>query len=147
MISVTKLLFRDDYEGDRLRYVHGAHAMKHGAAPGIGPVVVWNSTRTCNLNCRHCYMEADSTCHQGELSTDEAKRFIDDLADYRVPALLFSGGEPLMRKDFFELAEYAGAKSVRPTLSTNGTLITPEVAQRIKDIGVTYVGISLQIMA
>ena len=147
MISVTKLLFRDDYEGDRLRYVHGAHAMKHGAAPGIGPVVVWNSTRTCNLNCRHCYMEADSACHQGELSTDEAKHFIDDLADYRVPALLFSGGEPLMRKDFFELAEYAGAKSVRPTLSTNGTLITPEVAQRIKDIGVTYVGISLDGLA
>lgn len=147
MISVTKLLFRENYEGDRLRYVPGARAMKHGAAPGLGPVVVWNSTRTCNLNCRHCYMEADNAHHQGELTTDEAKKFIDDLAAYRVPALLFSGGEPLMRPDFFALAEYARSKGVRPTLSTNGTLINRETAQRIKDVGVTYVGISLDGLA
>lgn len=147
MISVTKLLFRENYEGDRLRYVLGARAMKHGAAPGLGPVVVWNSTRTCNLNCRHCYMEADNAHHQGELTTDEAKKFIDDLAAYRVPALLFSGGEPLMRPDFFALAEYARSKGVRPTLSTNGTLINRETAQRIKDMGVTYVGISLDGLA
>ncbi|MBQ2113838.1 MAG: radical SAM protein, partial [Selenomonadales bacterium] len=70
-------------------------------------------------------------------------RFIDDLAEFNVPVLLFSGGEPLMRKDFFELAEYAAAKGIRPTLSTNGTLITREVAERIKKIGVGYVGISL----
>lgn len=147
MISVTKLLFQDDYEGDRLRYAPGARTMRHGAAPGVGPVVVWNSTRTCNLNCRHCYMEADNAHHFGELTTDEAKKFIDDLAAYRVPALLFSGGEPLMRRDFFQLAEYARSKGLRPTLSTNGTLINRETAQRIKDIGVTYVGISLDGLA
>ncbi|MFZ3372863.1 MAG: putative heme d1 biosynthesis radical SAM protein NirJ1, partial [Desulfitobacteriaceae bacterium] len=110
---------------------------------GSGPVVVWNSTRTCNLKCAHCYMDSDAQKYQGELTTEEAKRFIDDLADFKVPVLLFSGGEPLIRPDFFELAEYTTSKGIRATLSTNGTLITPEVAQRIKNIGVGYVGISL----
>ena len=143
MISVTKLLFARDYYGDKLRYSKGASQMTNGAAEGIGPVVVWNSTKTCNLKCRHCYMESDSRKYNNELTTDEAKKFIDDLAEFKVPVLLFSGGEPLIRPDFFELAEYAANKNVRPTLSTNGTLITREVAQRIKDIGVGYVGISL----
>ncbi|WP_295917653.1 putative heme d1 biosynthesis radical SAM protein NirJ1 [Anaerovibrio lipolyticus] len=143
MISVTKLLFKREYYGDSLRYTKSAHAQKNGAGEGMGPVVVWNSTKTCNLKCRHCYMSSDNKKYQNELTTEEAKSFIDDLADFKVPVLLFSGGEPLLRPDFFELAEYAQKKGVRPTLSTNGTLITREVAQRIKDIGVGYVGISL----
>ena len=143
MISVTKLLFAREYYGDSLRYTKNAHAMRNGAGEGMGPVVVWNSTKTCNLKCRHCYMSSDNKKYQNELTTQEAKNFIDDLADFHVPVLLFSGGEPLIRPDFFELAEYAQVKGVRPTLSTNGTLITREVAQRIKDIGVGYVGISL----
>lgn len=143
MISVTKLLFAREYYGDSLRYTKSAHAMRNGAGEGMGPVVVWNSTKTCNLKCRHCYMSSDSKKYQDELTTEEAKVFIDDLADFHVPVLLFSGGEPLIRPDFFELAEYAQKKGVRPTLSTNGTLITREVAARIKDIGVGYVGISL----
>lgn len=88
-------------------------------------------------------MSSDAKKYQNELTTAEAKQFIDDLADFNVPVLLFSGGEPLIRPDFFELADYAAKKGVRPTLSTNGTLITPEVARKIKDIGVGYVGISL----
>lgn len=143
MISVTKLLFADNYFGDTLRYTKDAHRMTNGAAVGMGPVVVWNSTRTCNLKCRHCYMDSDSRKYNDELSTDEAKKFIDDLAEFKVPVLLFSGGEPLIRQDFFELAAYAAEKNIRPTLSTNGTLITREVAQEIKNIGVGYVGISL----
>ena len=143
MISVTKLLFATDYFGDALRYTKDAHKAKNGAGEGMGPVVVWNSTRTCNLKCRHCYMNSDAKKYQDELTTAEARKFIDDLADFHVPVLLFSGGEPLIRPDFFELAAYAEKKGVRPTLSTNGTLITREVAQRIKDIGVGYVGISL----
>lgn len=143
MISVTKLLFAREYFGDSLRYTKNAHAMRNGAAEGVGPVVVWNSTKTCNLRCMHCYMQSDARKYQDELSTEEAKRFIDDLADFHVPVLLFSGGEPLIRPDFFELAAYAQEKGVRPTLSTNGTLITRDVAQKIKDIGVGYVGISL----
>ncbi len=147
MISVTKLLFAEDYFGDTLRYTKDAHKMRNGAAAGLGPVVVWNSTRTCNLKCRHCYMDSDSQKYSDELSTDEAKKFIDDLAEFKVPVLLFSGGEPLIRPDFFELASYAAEKNVRPTLSTNGTLITREVAQEIKNIGVGYVGISLDGLA
>ena len=143
MISVTKLLFATDYFGDTLRYTSDAHKAKNGVRPGAGPVVVWNSTRTCNLKCRHCYMSSDAKKYANELTTEEAKQFIDDLADFKVPVLLFSGGEPLIRPDFFELADYAAKKGVRPTLSTNGTLITPEVARKIKDIGVGYVGISL----
>lgn len=143
MISVTKLLFATEYFGDSLRYTDNAHKARNGVREGMGPVVVWNSTRTCNLKCRHCYMSSDAKKYQNELTTAEAKQFIDDLADFNVPVLLFSGGEPLIRPDFFELADYAAKKGVRPTLSTNGTLITPEVAREIKDIGVGYVGISL----
>lgn len=143
MISVTKLLFATEYFGDSLRYTDNAHKARNGVREGMGPVVVWNSTRTCNLKCRHCYMSSDAKKYQNELTTAEAKQFIDDLADFNVPVLLFSGGEPLIRPDFFKLADYAAKKGVRPTLSTNGTLITPEVARKIKDIGVGYVGISL----
>jgi MoaA/NifB/PqqE/SkfB family radical SAM enzyme len=143
MISVTKLLFSTE----SLRYRHGSKNAKNGVAEGTGPVVVWNSTRTCNLTCRHCYMSSDAKKYEGELNTAEAKRFIDDLAEFKVPVLLFSGGEPLLRPDFFELAQYAADKGIRPTLSTNGTLITAEVAQKIKDIGVGYVGISLDGLA
>ena len=143
MISVTKLLFATEYFGDSLRYTDNAHKARNGVREGMGPVVVWNSTRTCNLKCRHCYMSSDAKKYQNELTTAEAKQFIDDLADFNVQVLLYSGGEPLIRPDFFELADYAAKKGVRPTLSTNGTLITPEVARKIKDIGVGYVGISL----
>lgn len=143
MISVTKLLFDTAYFGDSLRYTKGSHGAIHGVKKDSGPVVVWNSTRTCNLNCVHCYMDSDAKTYEGELTTEEAKRFIDDLAEFKVPVLLFSGGEPLIRPDFFELAHYAAEKGIRPTLSTNGTLITREVARKIKDIGVGYVGISL----
>ena len=143
MISVTKLLLAREYQGDELRYRKGAAKMRHGTSEGHGPVVAWNMTRTCNLHCRHCYMDADAKRHAGELTTAEAKHFIDDLAAFRVPALLLSGGEPLVRKDFFELAEYASAHGVRPTLSTNGTLIDEEAAKKIKAAGVAYVGVSL----
>ena len=140
LISVTKLLFAREYYGDRLRYTRSEN--RNGAADGIGPVVVWNSTKTCNLRCQHCYMDSDGGRYD-ELSTEEAKKFIDDLSEFHVPVLLFSGGEPLIRKDFFELASYAGELGIRPTLSTNGTLIDRETARRIKEIGVGYVGISL----
>ncbi|MEW6698206.1 MAG: putative heme d1 biosynthesis radical SAM protein NirJ1 [Bacillota bacterium] len=142
MISISKLLCGTENFGDTLRYAHGSKGQVHGAVAGHGPVVVWNSTRTCNLKCRHCYSESDSKKY-AELSTQEAKQFIDDLAEFKVPVLLFSGGEPLVRPDFFELAEYAGQRGIRTTISTNGTLITPEIASRIKNIGVGYVGISL----
>ena len=143
MISVTKLLYDTEHFGDYLRYYKETRGSEHGTTNGAGPVVVWNTTRTCNLNCLHCYMDSDAYKYQGELTRQEAKRMIDDLAEFRVPVLLLSGGEPLIRPDIFELAAYAVSKGIRSTLSTNGTLITSQIAQRIKDIGVGYVGISL----
>lgn len=143
MISVTRLLTDAKHFGDSLRYSATAHRSPDGTSEGRGPVVVWNSTLACNLECMHCYMDARPQSRKDELSTAEAKAFIDDLAAFRTPVLLLSGGEPLVRPDFYELAEYAATAGIRPTVSTNGTLITREVAQRLKDIGVGYVGISL----
>ncbi len=143
MISISKLLLETANFGDQLRYSPSSRNQIHGVAAGQGPVVVWNITRACNLRCIHCYASAVNQRHPGELSTAEGKKFIDDLAAFKVPVLLFSGGEPLMRQDFFELAEYATSRGIRTTVSTNGTLITHAVARRLKEIGVGYVGISL----
>jgi radical SAM protein with 4Fe4S-binding SPASM domain len=143
MISVTKLLGGASYFGDRLRYDRQASTQRTGTRPGAGPVVVWNSTKTCNLKCVHCYADAEIRKFNGELSTEEAKRMIEDLASFNVPALLISGGEPLVRPDIFDLAEYATSLGVRVTFSTNGTLIDEKKAARLAKIGVTYVGISI----
>jgi Fe-coproporphyrin III synthase len=107
------------------------------------PLVVWNATNRCNLRCQHCYINAEDQSYENEITTEEAKIFIQDLADSQVPVLLFSGGEPLMRKDLFELIQLASTKGLRPVLSTNGTLITPQVAQQLRDAGIMYVGVSI----
>ena len=143
MISITKLLMDTPNFGDSLRYEPKAHESKNGVSEGRGPVVVWNCTKTCNLKCVHCYARSEAIKYQDELSHEEGLKLIDDLSDFNVPVLLFSGGEPLLRHDFFELANYAAHKGIRPTISTNGTCITEDVARRLKDIGIGYVGISL----
>ena len=107
------------------------------------PIVVWNLTRTCNLKCVHCYTASEARKYPDELTTEQAKAVLDDLADFKVPAVLFSGGEPLVRPDVFELAEYARSKGLHVVLSTNGTLITAETAKRLHDLQFAYVGISL----
>ncbi len=143
MISFTRLLCGGEHYGDTLRYSADSRGQVHGTRAGAGPVVVWNATRTCNLKCIHCYYSADTRKFAGELTTAEAKEFIDDLAQFHVPVLLISGGEPLARPDIFELARYAVDQGLRVTFSTNGTLITPDVAREMKELGVSYVGISL----
>jgi radical SAM protein with 4Fe4S-binding SPASM domain len=105
--------------------------------------VVWNSTKACNLRCIHCYYTAQAGPDPNELSTSEARAFIDNLATFDVPVLLFSGGEPLLRDDLFELGAYAVEKGIRTVISTNGTLIDRAASQRIKRTGFSYVGISL----
>lgn len=142
MISVSKLLCDTASFGDSLRYAQTSAAARSGTNEGRGPVVVWNCTRTCNLRCLHCYYAAQSEPSPDELSTQEARRMIDDLAAFRVPVLLISGGEPLTRRDILDLAAYAADKGIRVTLSTNGTLLTRERVRRLKAIGVGYVGIS-----
>lgn len=141
MINLTKLVTGGRFEGDRLRYGDGARASTAGAGSGVGPVVVWNCTRRCNLNCIHCY--AGTSTGEAELSAEEARRFISDLARYRVPVLLVSGGEPLLRPDIVRLVEYAAKAGIRVCLSSNGTLLQPETARELKEAGLSYIGISL----
>jgi len=143
MLNLSKLLIDSSHYGDRLRYSKHSRGTKKGTRKDMGPIVVWNCTRACNLSCKHCYASSDSSKAEYELNTAEAKEFIDDLADYNVPVLLFSGGEPLMRDDLDELIEYAVENGLRVTISTNGTLINEERAEKFKELGVSYVGISL----
>jgi radical SAM protein with 4Fe4S-binding SPASM domain len=110
--------------------------------PGSPFLVVWDITKKCNLKCKHCYANA-GLCSDDELSTDEAKKVIDTLAKNSVPIISFSGGEPLTRKDFFELTKYASDKGVYVATATNGTLITPEIAKKMKASGIKFVQISL----
>ena len=92
------------------------------------PLVVWNTTNRCNLRCKHCYINAEDVDYSNELTHDEAREFIRDLAAMHAPVLLFSGGEPLLRKDLFELGKYAVALGLRTVISSNGTLIDETVA-------------------
>ena len=146
MLSVSRLLNGTVTPADALRYGR----QTKGAPPHLlhfsedkKPVVVWNITRRCNLFCMHCYLDSHDRDYPGELTTKEGKRLLDGLAAFGAPTVIFSGGEPLIRPDLFELAAYAGDLGLRCVLSTNGTLITAEVAQQIRLTGFSYVGISL----
>lgn len=143
MISLTKLLFNDDYFGDSLRYSREVSGATAGARRDAGPVVVWNCTRACNLKCRHCYAAAGSPAGEEEMDTRTARDFLEQLAAFHVPVLLLSGGEPLVRPDIFDLMNDAVQKGLRVTLSTNGTLIDRGTARDLKRIGISYVGISV----
>jgi len=151
MIDIGKLYCGGTSTGDSLRYGTDAGPDCHGNRPHDPvklaserrPIVVWSTTRTCNLNCVHCYTDSCNQKYEGEMSTEEGRALIRDLAGFGIPSLLLSGGEPLMRRDIFSLIEYAAKSNIRPVLSTNGTLIDRRAAQNIKDAGIVYVGISL----
>ncbi len=146
MISISRLLCDTISPGDSLRYREKAPRFPEINQPMDGisrPVVVWNCTRQCNLHCLHCYASAGSQRASEEMNTEAGKAFIRDLADFGVPVLLFSGGEPLLREDLFELASLAGEQGIRLALSTNGTLITETIANKISRLGFAEVGISL----
>ena len=146
MIGCTKLLCGTATVSDVIK-----HSSREGQVPPEllqfsnqnRPLVVWNMTNRCNLRCRHCYISAEDRQYHDELTTDEAKAFITDLANMRVPVLLFSGGEPLIRKDIFELGRMAADLGLRPVISSNGTLIDKDIARKIKEAGFQYVGISI----
>ncbi len=146
MIGFTKLLCGTATISDVMRQRHGQDAMQASLlqfSSERSPVVVWNITSQCNLKCRHCYIEATESAKDNEMTTQEGKDFIDNLAEMKVPVLMFSGGEPLVRPDLFELAAYAVEKGLRIVLSTNGTLIDEFTAKLIKEAGFQYVGVSI----
>ncbi len=145
MIGISKLYCGAVEPSDVLRYKRQSKDLPSGLlqfSRDKKPVVVWNCTKTCNLKCMHCYAGSDAQLYD-QLSTEEAKVMIDDLASFGAPVLLFSGGEPCMRPDLLELMRYAKAAGMRVVLSTNGTLITPEMAREFADVGLSYVGVSI----
>ncbi len=120
------------------------HPEPPGGAPDLRPSLVsWNITRQCNLNCAHCYRDADARPDPEELTTEQGLALIADIAAVGFRIFVLSGGEPLLRPDFFELLAAAQAAGLRPVLGSNGTLITPEVALRMKQTGLARAGISL----
>lgn len=105
-------------------------------------IISWNTTNACNLYCKHCYRDAGIRADE-ELDTEEGFTLIDQIADAGFKIMIFSGGEPLMRDDIFELVARAKEKGLRPVFGTNGTLITGKTARKLKESGAMAMGISL----
>lgn len=106
-------------------------------------LIAWEITRSCNLFCAHCRASAAYRPYRGELSTGEALQLIDEIVKVGKPVLILSGGEPLLRHDLFQIAEYAVNKGLRVVMGTNGTLITENIAARLKEIPISRIGVSL----
>jgi len=146
MIGISKLYCGTVEPSDVLRYGADSkrlpsHLLQFSADKK--PVVVWNCTRRCNLRCVHCYSKSEDKSYGGELTTDEGLAMIEDLGRFGVPVVLFSGGEPILRSDLLALLARAVALKMRAVISTNGTLIDPPLAERLRTVGLSYVGVSL----
>jgi MoaA/NifB/PqqE/SkfB family radical SAM enzyme len=116
-------------------------------APGlIQPrlqLVAWEVTRSCNLHCAHCRASATGDQYSNELSTEESFRLIDQIREAGNPIIILTGGEPLARSDVYSIAGYARTKGLRVVMGSNGTLIIPQIAARLKDAGLSRVSVSL----
>lgn len=146
MIGISKLYCGTVEPSDVLRYGRRtkdlpSHLLQF--SEDKRPVVVWNITRRCNLHCLHCYSHSRNVDFADELSGDEGRALMDDLADFGVPVILFSGGEPLMHPEILDRIAYARSRGMRAVLSTNGTLMTSDIVQSLKAVGISYVGVSL----
>ncbi len=106
-------------------------------------LISWNMTFRCNLHCPHCYIDARESAARDELSTEEGRKLIDQIAELSKPILIFSGGEPILRPDIFELARYATSKGLIAAMGSNGTLITDSVAAELKASGIRAVAVSI----
>jgi len=144
LIGISKLYCGTVEASDPLRYARASkdlpsHLLQF--SQDKKPVVVWNITSACNLKCIHCYASAGKA--SVELNTDQGFELIDNLSDYGSPVILFSGGEPLMRRDLPKLIDHTVKKDLRAVISTNGTLITKDTAMELSDYGLSYIGVSL----
>lgn len=142
MLDVTKLWCRTEEVAGGVRAGHPA-GHGHRFAEVKRPVVVWNVTRRCNLHCQHCYASARSLPHPDELTPAEGLALIGELARCGVPALILSGGDPLLRPDLLELLRCASDHGIHTAVSTNGTLIDAGVARHLRAAGAGYVGVSV----
>ncbi|MDR3205159.1 MAG: radical SAM protein [Deltaproteobacteria bacterium] len=146
MIGVSKLYCSTVEPSDVLRYHRKAKELPSHLlqfSEDKKPVVVWNMTRACNLSCLHCYCSATKEPSHDELNESQAYNLVHSLTQYGVPVILFSGGEPLLHPLLFELIELAVKGGTRAVLSTNGLLLTRDKALRLRDLGLAYVGVSL----
>ena len=134
MINISKLYCGLAGQSDHLRYEGN---------DSLGPVVVYNCTARCNLRCLHCYSASDSSRCDSELTTLQAKKLLAGLVEINAPVVLFSGGEPLLRPDLFELLAEAKRLGLRTVISTNGTLIDADMARKLAQACISYVGISI----
>jgi len=105
--------------------------------------VIWNITNRCNLLCDHCYMAADGHALPDQLTDEETIEIVHRMGEAGVPVVFLSGGEPMMRSNFWEILEEINKQGVRPTVSTNCTMITPEVAKRLASYGVRWIATSV----
>ncbi|MEJ2202430.1 MAG: radical SAM protein, partial [Desulfuromonadaceae bacterium] len=105
--------------------------------------IAWESTQRCNLNCVHCRCSSDMNAAAGDFNTEEAFKLIDDICEVSKPVMVLSGGEPLLREDIFEIAQYGTSKGLRMCMATNGTLITDAVCERMKAAEIKMVSLSL----
>ncbi|PIE36245.1 12,18-didecarboxysiroheme deacetylase [candidate division KSB3 bacterium] len=146
MIGISRLYCNTINPSDVLRYGRKARKLPSHLlhySQDKKPVVVFNCTQRCNLHCVHCYSHSTGKLGEQELSTQEAKVLIEDLAAFGSPVILFSGGEPLTRPDLIELIDCAVDKGLRAVISTNGTLIDAATAEKLKKVNLSYVGVSL----
>lgn len=124
------------------------HAKGHGH-PGSAKndaglrLVAWETTRSCNLSCVHCRAAADNGPYEGELDTQASFKLLDQIANVGNPIIILTGGEPLLRPDIFDIASYGTQKGLRMVMAVNGTLMTPEVTQKMVDSGIKRISVSL----
>jgi heme b synthase len=106
-------------------------------------MIAWELTRSCNLACGHCRASAERGPYAGELTTEECLRLMDEIASFSKPVIILTGGEPLLRPDIFDLAQYGSEKGFRMVMATNGTLITEETIKEMKASGIQRISVSL----
>ncbi|GAB4266999.1 MULTISPECIES: radical SAM protein [Deferrisoma] len=105
--------------------------------------IAWETTQRCNLRCVHCRCSSDLEAAQGDFTTEEAKKLLDDIAEVSKPVIVLSGGEPLLRPDIWEIARYGTDKGFRMCMATNGTLVTDEVCRKMLEADIKMVSLSL----
>ncbi len=143
MIPVSVLVAGRGTVSERIKGKYGKGSPSRFTSV-IRPVVFWNVTYKCNLRCEHCYIDAGPDIERPELSEEEVARIAGEIARHEIPLVVFSGGEPLASRKFWVAAEkLAGLERPKLSLSTNGTLLTPEVAGRLRKLGFMYVGVSI----
>ena len=129
--------------GCGMRHPSGAARKTLEDGSPICRLIAWEVTRSCNLACRHCRAEAHPEPYDGELSTAEAKALIDTFPQVGNPIVIFTGGEPMLRPDVYDLIRYTTDRGLRCVMAPNGTLISESEAKKIRDAGVQRCSISI----